>query len=171
MSIMELGALGEFAGSILVLGTLVYLIVQIGQTRRSINASNFVSATLMFNPVNLAAVGDEDLFRLFMTGCNEPESLTDVEASRYHLLLRAYNNNFMSLHWMYEDGSFPAEMWEMYERNYAELLATPGGAPLIDSVRFAAPVWAARMAELQDSIGGTMHFTREGFQRVNPLPT
>ena len=31
MSIMELGALGEFVGSILVLGTLVYLALQVRQ--------------------------------------------------------------------------------------------------------------------------------------------
>ena len=43
MSIIELGALGEFVGSILVLGTLIYLVVQVQQTKRGIDASNLAS--------------------------------------------------------------------------------------------------------------------------------
>ncbi|NNC54556.1 MAG: hypothetical protein HKO07_02410, partial [Pseudomonadales bacterium] len=39
MSLIELGALGEFLGSIAVLATLVYLSVQLRQNTRSMNES------------------------------------------------------------------------------------------------------------------------------------
>ncbi len=166
MSIMELGALGEFVGSILVLGTLIYLVVQVQQARRGINASNFVNATHMFNPVLLGIVSDAELFDLWLRGCNDPESLTDTQGARYHLLLRAINNNFLALHAAYEDGTFPEANWQIYERNFGELLATPGGNSLIKSIRFAAPELADHMERWRDAVGGEMHWTREGYQLV-----
>ena len=166
MTITELGALGEFIGSVLVLGTLVYLVVQVRQTKRGITASNFVDATQMFNPVNVATVGDSELFDLWLRGCNEPETLSDAEGARYHLLLRAVSNNFMTLWMVYQDGTFPEPSWKMYERNFGELLATPGGSKLIDSVRFAAPEFSELMEQWRDAAGGQMHWTREGFQLV-----
>ncbi len=168
MSIIELGALGEFIGSVLVLGTLVYLIVQVRQTRLSINSANVVNATQMFNPVNLAALSDPDFFSIFLRGMNEPELLSEEEASRFHLLLRAYNNNYHSLHTMDGKGALPAGFWKIYERNYAEILSTPGGSRLIKSLEFAAPEWAKRLAELRDLIGAPMAFTKDGYQLANP---
>ncbi len=48
---------------------------------------NFVNATHMFNPVNVATVADSDLFDPWLRGCNEPETLSDTEGARYQLLL------------------------------------------------------------------------------------
>ena len=167
MSIAELGALGEFIGSILVLGTLVYLVLQVRQTSRGINASNFVNATHMFNPVNLAIVEDAELFDLWLRGCNEPDTLSDVEAARFHLLLRSINNNFLALWLAYQDGTFPESSWRIYERNFGELLATPGGGALIESVRFATPEMAEAMELWREAAGGKMNWTRSGYQLVS----
>jgi len=166
MTLSDLGALGEFVGSILVLGTLIYLVIQVRQTSRGINASNFVNATHMFNPVNIATVSDGELFELWMRGCNEPETLSDVEGARYHLLLRAVNNNFLALWMAHQDGTFPKSSWKIYERNLGELLATPGGGMLIESIRFASPEMSELMQQWRDAAGGRMNFTRRGFELV-----
>ena len=107
---------------------------------------------------------------LWLRGCNEPETLNEVEAARYHLLLRAINNNFLALFGAYEDGSFPAENWKIYERNFGELLATPGGTSLIKSLQFAAPEYADQMRQWRYAVGGEMHWTKEGFQLVADAP-
>jgi hypothetical protein len=81
MSIMELGALGEFVGSILVLGTLVYLAVQV---RQGIAHSRFTT--------NLAIMGagyslwleiskNPDLAML-MTKLETGEPLVDAEPAQ-----------------------------------------------------------------------------------------
>jgi hypothetical protein len=41
MNIMELGALGEFVGSIGVIATLVYLAIQIRQNSRTLQSTSF----------------------------------------------------------------------------------------------------------------------------------
>ena len=170
MSIMELGALGEFVGSFLVLATLIYLVIQVHQTRRGINSSNFVNATHMFNHTNIAMVSDVELIDLWIRGCNEPETLGEVEAARYQLLLRAINNNFFALHGAYQEGSFPEQKWKVYERNFGELLATRGGISLIRSFEFAAPDFAVQMRQWRDAVGGETRWTREGFQLVGETP-
>ena len=48
MSIMELGALGEFVGSILVLATLIYLVIQVRQNTKGINSASYVNAAQLF---------------------------------------------------------------------------------------------------------------------------
>lgn len=170
MGLMEwssvLGNLGEFVGSVLVFVTLIFLIVQVRETRRGINASNFINATHMFNPVNIAIFSDGELFELWMRGCNEPESLTEFEAARFHLTLRAYMNNFISLYRVYRDGTFPEGAWKDFERNFAEVLATPGGESLIESVKFMNPDFAELMEVWREAAGGTMNWTNLGYQLV-----
>jgi len=167
MSITELGALGEFIGSVLVLGTLIYLVVQVRQARDSINSANAVNLTQMFNPVNLTVVQDDEMFNLFYRGCNDPKSLTELEASRFHLILRAYNNNFWSVRQCALQGTVPEETWDMLSRNYAELLATPGGRTLIPSLAFADPDWSRLLESLAESTDGEMRWTAEGYQRAD----
>lgn len=166
MSVAELGALGEFVGSILVLGTLIYLAVQVRQAKSSILSANAVNITQVFNPINLALAENAELFDLFYRGCNEPGSLTEQEEARLHFLLRAFNNNFYSLHQCSQKGTVPEETWESLSRNYAELLSTPCGSNLIESLRFASPEWSSVMEELARSTGGPMKWTAEGFQRA-----
>ncbi len=76
----------------------------------------------MFNPVLMGTVGDAELFDLWLRGCNEPESLSDTEATRYHLLLRAFSNSFGALYSAHQDGTFPEANWQGYERNFGEFL-------------------------------------------------
>ena len=170
MSIMELGALGEFIGSILVLGTLIYLVIQVRQARSSVNSANVVNLTQMFNPVNLAVAEDGEMSDLFYRGCNEPQSLSELEASRFHMILRAYNNNFWSVHQCSLNGTVPKKTWDMLSRNYAELLATPGGRSLIRSVAFVDPDWSRLLESLAESTGGEMRWTADGFQFAEAVP-
>jgi hypothetical protein len=42
MTIMELGAIGEFVDSIQVLATLIYLVIQVRQNTKGINSASYV---------------------------------------------------------------------------------------------------------------------------------
>jgi len=57
MNIMELGALGEFIGSIAVLITLVYLALQVHQTKQAVQSASLQTgiATMSQNSQNVAA--------------------------------------------------------------------------------------------------------------------
>ena len=118
----------------------------------------------MFNPVLMGTVGDAELFHLWLRVCNEPESLSETEATRYHLLLRAFSNSFGALYSAHQDGTFPEANWRGFERNFGELLATPGGGSLIRSVQFALPEVAEQMRHWRDAVGGETRWTKDGFQ-------
>ena len=55
LTIAELGALGEFIGSILVFATLIYLVIQVRQNTKGINSASYVNAAQLFNQVNTLA--------------------------------------------------------------------------------------------------------------------
>ncbi len=74
------GALAEVAGAIGVLLTLVYLAVQIRHNSASVDASTEDGVTSGFNDINNVIAADAELVRIFTTGLEDPDSLSDQEA-------------------------------------------------------------------------------------------
>jgi hypothetical protein len=100
MTIMELGALGEFLGSIAVLATLVYLSVQIRQNTRSMGESKKLALAQTYQMRSDAlqmmlvqAADSEHIGPIIskLTGAGYPEDigaleqLSKVERQRFHL--------------------------------------------------------------------------------------
>ena len=95
MSIMELGALGEFVGSILVLGTLVYLAVQV---RQGIAHSRFTTNQAIMGAGHAAwlAVMQSPELATVMTKLETGEPLVEPEPAQVYafanILMIFYHN-------------------------------------------------------------------------------
>ena len=94
-----LGNLGEFIGAIAVFGTLIYLALQIRHNTKSVNSANIFNAMQLYNQVNSMVIEDAEANELMWRGANTPEAMSDEEASRFLLLMRAYNNNHFVIWW------------------------------------------------------------------------
>jgi hypothetical protein len=163
MSIMELGALGEFVGSILVLATLIYLVIQVRQNTRGINSASYVNAAQLFNQINALVIADDSLSKLMVRGHTTPDELNEDERTRYLVTLRAYNNAHMALEWSYREGTLPTDSWEVYRNSFAAMLATPGGEVLIKSFEYETPDYTDKLKDLRNSITPT-RWTEYGYQ-------
>ena len=77
-----LGNFGEFVGAIGVVATLAYLAVQIRQNTRETQSASHHAITDSINQGNIAIAQDAELAQIWMAGCTDRGSLTDVERER-----------------------------------------------------------------------------------------
>lgn len=125
MSILELGALGEFVGSILVLVTLVYLAIQIRQTKQSIQSSSHAHGAGAMNQINLNIASDPDFAEIVSKGFSDIESLEPIEWTRFGFYLTSMFHVFQQHYLDAGKGLGDPRIWAGEERAMHELLALP----------------------------------------------
>lgn len=88
MSIQDLGSIGEFISSIAVLVTLIYLAVQVRQTRNAQVASTMLTNRIQFQ--NIMIANRDSLIVPIIIKADAGEPLTDIEEHRlaYHINLQ-----------------------------------------------------------------------------------
>ena len=122
------GAVAEVVGAIGVLITLIYLAVQIRHNSASVDASTEDGVTSGFNEINNIIAADPDLARIFTSGLEAPDALSENEALRFSFLFSSYMNQYYRLLVLNQKGSFPTRRWNIYAKELAVLLASPGGS-------------------------------------------
>ena len=143
MTIMELGALGEFLGSIAVLATLVYLSVQVRQNTRSMGESKKLALAQTYQmrsdalQMMLVHAADSEhigpiISKLTAAGYPEDigalEHLSRVERQRFRLWQIAQETHWDNMFFQYQQGFIDEEY---YRDSFRE------------RVRRLAPTWKA----------------------------
>ena len=138
MSILELGALGEFLGSIAVLATLVYLSVQIRQNTKSMGESKRLALAQTYQVRSDAlqmmlvhAADSEHIGPIItkLTGAGYPEdisaldSLSDLERQRFRLWQIAQETHWDNLFFQYQQGFIDEEYYRDSFRKRVKRLA------------------------------------------------
>ena len=156
MSIMELGALGEFLGSIAVLATLVYLAVQIRQNTRSMEDSKKLALAQTYQMradalqmMLVQAADSEHIGPIItkLTGLGYPEDigaldeLTREERGRFRMWQIAQQTHWDNMYFQYQQGFIDEEY---YRDSFRE------------RVRRLAPAW-----EVLNLAGGRRTFNEE----------
>ena len=129
MSIMELGALGEFVGSILVLGTLVYLAAQV---RQGIAHSRFTTNYAIAGAAHAAwlAVAQSPELAAVMTKLETGEPLVESERAQTWAFATTLMIFYLNANGAIEEGLIPSESLPMYQADLRRLLAKyPGLRP------------------------------------------
>ena len=126
MSILELGALGEFLGSIAVLATLVYLSVQIRQNTRGLDESKKLALAQTYqvrsDALQMMLVRAADSKHIGpiitkLTGAGYPEDissleqLSDVERQRFRLWQIAQETHWDNMFFQYQQGYIDEEYY------------------------------------------------------------
>ena len=127
MTIEELGALGEFLGSIVVLITLVYLAVQVRQNTRSMNASRKLALAQTYqmrsDALQMMLVQAADSRHIGpiiakLTGAGYPEDtraleqLSKEERGRFRLWQIAQQTHWDNMFFQYQQGFIDEEYYQ-----------------------------------------------------------
>jgi len=138
MSILELGALGEFLGSIAVLATLVYLSVQIRQNTKSMDESKRLALAQTYQVRSDAlqmmlvhAADSEHIGPIItkLTGAGYPEdisaleSLSNLERQRFRLWQIAQETHWDNMFFQYQQGFIDEEYYRDSFRKRVKRLA------------------------------------------------
>ncbi len=125
MSILELGAIGEFVGAIAVVATLAYLAVQIRQNTKSTRALTY-SATATGWQDYLQEQSAEDLDILMLLSTNHHE-LSHAQFLRAYYLYRTQFRRMEHDFYQYRTGTLDEDTWTAYSRGFEQdTFAAPG---------------------------------------------
>jgi hypothetical protein len=122
VTIEQLGSLGEVLGAIATIGTLWYLALQIRQNSKTERASNFVKI-MQDQQVWLSITQSEEVADIYLRGLRDFSSLTDVERTRFHMILSLHFSNMQLAFRLHQEGALATEL---YDDTFASMLNFAG---------------------------------------------
>lgn len=113
--------------NVAVLIGLIFVGLEVRNSRAAAEAQAADGIADGFLQLNLISITDSTAAQVWNRGLFEPDSLSDTEAFQFSMHMRALFNQFTRVHRMYRAGLITEADWELYGREAATLLATPGG--------------------------------------------
>jgi hypothetical protein len=127
MSIMELGALGEFVGAIAVVVTLIYLALQIRQNTDTVKDSNMRSQTDRFIGHSRFVVATPGFTSVFRRGCEDLSKLDDDERWMFGTFMYSMFQGFQETYHLHQKSRTEAFNWNSLKDAMMVYLGRPGG--------------------------------------------
>jgi hypothetical protein len=124
-----ISAIGQMAGALAVLITLIYLAIQLKQNTAAVATSTYESTMSGFNQINVVVASNSDLASLLDRGCQKSDMLTSIEIVQFNFILRCYTNQWWKLFMLYKRGSLPLEEWKIFAQEASQFFKQPGCKP------------------------------------------
>ncbi|MGK0257051.1 MAG: hypothetical protein ACI96M_000479 [Candidatus Azotimanducaceae bacterium] len=145
-----LGNYGEFVGAIAVVGTLVYLAIQIRQNSAQLRIASFQTSTERYADLIGNVFDEPENFRWFRDGLASYESLIPENQARFHIHLHrtllSYRNNLV----LREAGAISDEILIEQKLDIARILKCPGAQEWAQSLVFEVEVRPGADALIND---------------------
>jgi hypothetical protein len=113
--------------NVAVLLGLIFVGLEVRNSRAAAEAQAADGIADGFLQLNLLYITDSTVAKVWQRGSLEPNSLSDMEALQFSMHMRALFNQYTRVHRLYRAGLIREEDWELYGREAATLMATPGG--------------------------------------------
>lgn len=124
------GVIAEVAGTVTVVVTLVFLAVEVRNSRNATEAASVDALATGFNALHAHIITDPEFAKTWMTGLADPDAIDDAGRLRIGLQIQSYLNHYSALRKHYESGLLPKNNWEPYSIGVAALMNSPGGRRL-----------------------------------------
>jgi hypothetical protein len=111
MDITTLAAWGEFLGGIAVVVSLVYLAGQIRQNSKLMRASTASFTLEALNAVNGRIIDDPEVARIYHTGCEDRNSLSEPDRQRFDALTAISFGAFDQQYDFFQDDVMSQRAW------------------------------------------------------------
>jgi hypothetical protein len=126
VSIAELGSIGEFLGSLVVLISLVYLAIQVKRNTETARSSAYQAIVSEFSSLNHAMAGTADLSMLFVNAMESFATLRIDEKARMSQIFFVLFRNFENMYYQYYKGYLEDDVWIGWKRLMLTYHARPG---------------------------------------------
>lgn len=133
MDIMELGAIGELVGGVAVIGSLLYVGLQIRQNSSWLRASVVDSSSQRLTEMHyfMAQEGNREILEAIAV---DPAELDPTTAARVGQVFMAIARGSETAYFQFQLGNLPQQLWDGYQTH----------VHLIASTRFFEPWWGTR---------------------------
>ena len=125
MTLQDWGAIGELAGGIAVIITLIYLATQIHQNTRSVRSAAYQEAVRGANEWSSLLVQEKDKNRLLFEGCRDHSTLSPEELNQFSHLLMIFIRNYAATRHLEENDLIPVGIRSVYENGIRDLFRPP----------------------------------------------
>ncbi len=127
MTIFELGAVGEFVGSIGVVFTLIYLAFQIRQNTKAVQASAVDASISKVTSVRQSMVENPEVSRTYTKGLADPDDLDEESRTRFRLLMHNILLSISNIHSQTRFAGLSVSTWESQLVILTRVVTSPGG--------------------------------------------
>lgn len=126
MNIIELGALGEFLGSVGVIVTLIYVAMQIRQNTHASQAASREAMSRTTIDLMMGLSAEEARVAFWRRALIDPDSLDDAERLRGAMIAYAFMESWEMAHSQWRRGTLSDDDWEKWDSVIANYMAAPG---------------------------------------------
>jgi len=126
MSIQDWGAIGEVAGAIAVIFTLIYLATQIRQNTRQLRSEGHLGITDSYSVTLGQLLADDSLFEAIVRGCQDWESITAFQQSQCHIFFHQHLMHFRTVFQLHDKGAIDDDVYRSIENSHIRFMANPG---------------------------------------------
>ncbi len=149
LSLEQAYYMAEIIGVVAVVGSIVYLAIQVKQSTQAMRSeTSNVMTTNAMSQYHLLATNAE-LFEIVQRGSYDLDSLSVLERGRFYSMLFGALVSWQNLYYQWKNNAIDIDAWEPWENLITDMLSLPG----------SQSVWAAR----------ERHFQKEYRQYVNEL--
>ncbi len=122
MDIMELGAIGELVGGVAVIGSLIYLALQVRGGAQEQRASSMREAAREMGAVVQAVGETEERAGIWLKGMLEFEAMDALERLRFSVMLGHFFRLLEQLYYQSRDGNVESESWRGFVRQMHDIV-------------------------------------------------
>ncbi len=126
MDIMELGAIGEFVSGIVVIGSLIFVGLQVRGAAQEQRVASMRESTHEIASVMQFITGNETMSGIWLKGMADFEALDATERLRFSGSIGHFCRLVEQLFYQSKTGTVEHEVWRGFERQLADYVAYPG---------------------------------------------
>jgi hypothetical protein len=150
-----IGAVAEILGALAVVGSLLYLAVQIRHGASATQAASRYATAQLTTDVLVPIASDAELASILRRGQIDPDSLSDDEGFRFDVLLYSIFDQWETMYSQVLRGAMSEEDWEKYDRSIIGIyLAQPGTQRFWET---AADMYSTSFREYIDQVSSKKH--------------
>ena len=127
MTLEQYAYLAEILAAVLIVPSLVYLAIQIRQSNAQQQASARYAFVEAMADINLAIAQSESTASVWRRGLASTDSLNDDELMQFWSFMGQYNNAWMVLFHLRDDGLLPDNQWAVVMCDVQSVMSSNGG--------------------------------------------
>ncbi|MGR8949565.1 MAG: hypothetical protein ACU84Q_16090 [Gammaproteobacteria bacterium] len=122
-----IGVLAELVSALAVVVTLIFLIMEVRQSRIAAESASVDLLASGWNTINGHVLDDPDFAHVFIEGLADPETMTPEQRDRFIILFQSYINHFTTIKKCYDAGNLPEDLWEYHASGMSNMANSAGG--------------------------------------------
>ena len=126
MTLEEINTIAQTVGVLAILGSLVFVGVQIRHNTRALKATSHHAVTDSFNAINTLLIGDPKIARLWRLGMAGMENLDEDERTSFSFMALGYMRIFETLHYQHSTGALETKLFEAELNTLKWTVTNPG---------------------------------------------